>query len=1186
MAKLAIEITADARKAVNSFEATTTSLGKLRTELASAQNEQVKGVGSTKQLEDATEAYLNKIQRQESAMMSGSLSAKDLEKALNRLSNEQKKLSAIMDSNESVDKVFSDMKTYYEGLKDELEVATTKQMEFEKQSRLTANAQKQLTDDNAALAYYDLIGDELGKASKQLDIYERKLRETIRTNGKDSKEARKLADSIKTQKVAIDGLAKASRKATPSVKGLFKEFVKGNIVASGVESALRKAVQVFVEAGKVAAHAEETINLFNTTFENIQNVADKTASTIQSKMGIANSSAKEALGIFGDLALGYGQTQSAALDFAESAVKTTLDLISFKNIEGDTVEIMRNFSSGLVGNYENFKKLGIIVTATEIDARLAAKGLQNLTGASAQFARAQEALLIVQEKSKNATGDMEKTLNSTANVTRRVQEENKTLMENLGRHTNNVLNPLRKMWLEIASAINRAEEAQKQYNAGNKDIKVLDVENKFFDRAAFTGQVAQIRQDFVSDKSNPFADLNQLNADTSAKLKEIMIKFGVEAETVINEINSVAGQYNTELVALIDSVSESVENEKRLQAEKDKRTEVLETELSSAQSLIDALNGITGVSVSQSFHSNLNNIDGISNYATTTGAVLNSIDGILSVAISEAISSIDSATWGAFSDDVSLALGTATEKSGLEQKLAAVKSLYELLNSESLKDGLVDDKEEEQLKAVAKIFEGINEDLKGITEEQKRIASLDSILGNVDNSTASMINNTAKIGMNDMDAALYDLKVQKDLALSYAKTDEEISEVNKKFKDLEAATTEYYNTLEKQNKKLPDLLAGSMKASDLKGDWKSYLAGINSPSVSSGAYGNSPASKALYDQIMKEGKEEFDSLCKIMGETNPLLKNFGITSEEAMQQLSESAKEAADALDEANWEALGDMATSKLGGEIGDMVLASLGKGSTGNVGADWIGILIDIASQLEVVQEINSLISDAIVPVLDAFLAPILPLIEMISEFISSTFGLLETVFPIWKAVVATVTYIIGSILNGVMFLYDGIKYCFDWLWNKLAMALDKIIIGDQSHWQKELHDPIEALVDRQGKINEVCDKIMATEMKIEHNTRSDDAELRAYEKMFQQGLLSVDEYSAMIAAYNGEVAPDLVKSMGVVNDGYSDYRAIDGKVVANNNAFNVTINGSGLSEEQLQRAIVRGVTKAMAEGGSFAYA
>ena len=1226
MAKLAIEITADARKAVDSFNATTTSLGKLRTELASAQNQQAKGVGSTKQLEDATEAYLNKIQRQESAMMSGSLSAKDLEKALNRLSNEQKKLSAIMDSNESVDKTFASMKTYYEGLRDELEIATAKQREFEKQSRATAEAQRLLTDDNASLAYYDLIGDELGKASKQLDIYERKLRETIRTNGKDSVEAKKLADSIKTQKVAIDGLAKASQKATPSIKGLFKEFAKGQLLASGVESALRKAVQLFVEAGKVAAHAEETVNLFNTTFEDVQNVAEKIASTIQNKMGIANSSAKEALGIFGDLALSYGQTQSAALDFAESAVKTTLDLISFKNIEGDTVEIMRNFSSGLVGNYENFKKLGIIVTATEIDSRLAAKGMQNLTGAAAQFAKAQEALLIVQEKSQNAFGDMEKTLNSTANITRRVQEENKTLMENLGRHSNVILNPFKLAWLEIASAINRAEEAQRQFAAGAKDINVFDVKGSFFDRSKFQGDVTSTKGRLANSMS--YAPGNEEDWISRAKddLREILIKYNVEAEDLISEINRTTNSYNDQLVGLVDEIAESVELEKKLQREKDQRTEMLEAELSSAQNFVNALNGLTGVQTAVDFSGTISDIPTTAASASKTSKVLGSIDTPINLAIDNAIAGISSASWKSFSDGVSLALGTASEKSGLEKKLAEVRTLYELLNNEVLKDGIVGDEEVAQLQKVANIFQDVNKELAGITEEQKRIASLDSVLGNVAGSTSTMEHNIAKFGMSDMDAALYDLDVQKDLALSYAKTEDEINEVNEKFKKLVEATTEYYTLLENQNKKLPDLFAGSSKATDLRGDWGAYITGINASSAPSGVYGASSESQSLFDQIMKEGKEEFDALCESMREANPMMQNFGINTEEAMFQLETAAREAADALDEANWDALAQDATSSLGGEVGDIVNASMGLGATGNIAMDLIGILIDLASQLEIVQQASSIISDTVLPVLNQLLSPlagILTLIvdvlqEFLAELLQPIYTLISGLAPILATIVNMLRpllqilnmfspfidlimkglVLIAGTVNGVLrVIQDGLKWLAGWIMkgvlglvngcidilNKIPFVnIRRVDTSKYDEWaskdlSKSFGEGFQEVEDEINKSNKLLNDI-------KQNTATDDAELKVYDKMFNEGLINADEYSAMIAAHNGEAAPDLIKQLRVGGDGYVDYQNMGGKIVATNNAFQVTINGTNLSKEELERAISRGFQKAMSEdGGSY---
>ena len=361
----------------------------------------------------------------------------------------------------------------------------------------------------------------------RIESTETDLNTTLRREAEMQKEAAKAADKHTSAIV----------KQESSMKSLISSFVSASAIYSLASRALSAFMNVMQDSAELAAEAEETLNLFNVTFESTGSVARNTAAEISSSLGIAQSSAQEALGMFGSLAQGYGETQSASLDFAEEAVRTTLDLISFRNITGDVNTIMSEFSSGLVGNYENFRKWGIVITANEVNARLMAKGLSGLTGESLQLAKIQETLNIVQERSGNAMGDMERTLDSTANVARRVTEANKELMENMGDSLNKVLTPLRRMWLDIVDTINKANRAQEEFASGSKNISVYDIHGNEEDRKDFNSSVSGALSSYyearLSSSSSP-----EEYAEMWDEIYSIAIKFSASFEDIVTAVDS------------------------------------------------------------------------------------------------------------------------------------------------------------------------------------------------------------------------------------------------------------------------------------------------------------------------------------------------------------------------------------------------------------------------------------------------------------------------------------------------------------------------------------------------------------------------------------------------------------------------------------------------------------------------
>ena len=147
------------------------------------------------------------------------------------------------------------------------------------------------------------------------------------------------------------------------------------------------------------------------------------------------------------------------------------DIINFKDINMSLEEFAQNFMSGAAGNLRNFRTFGSIVKESAVNARLAAQGLDKLTGSQLELAKMTTRAEMALEQQANAMGATKREWETTLSVNRRLNEAWKEYKENLGDTINFVLKPMKEHWTEILERINKVNKAQKEYNEGIRDFE-------------------------------------------------------------------------------------------------------------------------------------------------------------------------------------------------------------------------------------------------------------------------------------------------------------------------------------------------------------------------------------------------------------------------------------------------------------------------------------------------------------------------------------------------------------------------------------------------------------------------------------------------------------------------------------------------------------------------------------------
>lgn len=239
----------------------------------------------------------------------------------------------------------------------------------------------------------------------------------IRTNG-----AKKVEADIKN----ISDIGMQSAKKIES--GFTTTFAK---MAAGA-FAFKKAFDFAIQAKNAARDAEEIQNKFDVVFESMRDEARKTSESLAKDFGLANSTANKLLGTTGDILVGFGFTEKAALDLSNEVNRLAVDLASFTNFEGGAERASEALTKAILGETESAKALGIVLRQGTNEFKQQVKQIKETQGLTENAARAVALLNEAYKQSGKAVGDFARTQNSLANQERILNEQLKETQEILG----------------------------------------------------------------------------------------------------------------------------------------------------------------------------------------------------------------------------------------------------------------------------------------------------------------------------------------------------------------------------------------------------------------------------------------------------------------------------------------------------------------------------------------------------------------------------------------------------------------------------------------------------------------------------------------------------------------------------------------------------------------------------------
>ena len=179
-----------------------------------------------------------------------------------------------------------------------------------------------------------------------------------------------------------------------------------------------------------ASAAEESQNKMKVVFGSSSAAITSFAKNAARDLGMSKTQAIEAAGTFGNLFTSMGLGRPAAASMSQGIVQLAADLGSFNNIPIDVM--LEKMRSGMVGEVEPLRAVGINLSAAAVTARALQMGLADANGAISQAAMLQARYAVMLDQSTNAQGDFAHTSDGLANSMKIADAEVDNLKEQLG----------------------------------------------------------------------------------------------------------------------------------------------------------------------------------------------------------------------------------------------------------------------------------------------------------------------------------------------------------------------------------------------------------------------------------------------------------------------------------------------------------------------------------------------------------------------------------------------------------------------------------------------------------------------------------------------------------------------------------------------------------------------------------
>jgi hypothetical protein len=270
---------------------------------------------------------------------------------------------------------------------------------------------------------------ELLKLSKALDINVADMNKFQSETDQSKFSLSQFADAAKIGKTEIVGWLKTTASTTTG------------ILTSQALSAAGQQVKDFVSlAISQASDLQEVQNVIDTTFESNSQSVYTFAENAAEAFGISKLAALQYTGTLGSITKSMGASIEQSEEWAKVLTGLAGDIASFRN--ADVESVFKAIRSGITGETEPLKNLGINLSVANLEAFALAQGMETAYSKMSQVDQVALRIEYLRDVTKDMQGDFAKTSDSFANQQRIAELQVQNLAATLGQELLPVLNEI------------------------------------------------------------------------------------------------------------------------------------------------------------------------------------------------------------------------------------------------------------------------------------------------------------------------------------------------------------------------------------------------------------------------------------------------------------------------------------------------------------------------------------------------------------------------------------------------------------------------------------------------------------------------------------------------------------------------------------------------------------------------
>ena len=206
--------------------------------------------------------------------------------------------------------------------------------------------------------------------------------------------------------------------------------VAGKAIGLGLAAAGAAAIGLGVSSVKAASAVEQSTGAIESIYGKAAGAVKRYAEDAATNLGLAKSEYQDLAAVIGAQLTNMGRSQREAAGESNNLIKMGADLAA--TFGGSVSDAVSAVSSLLKGERDPIERYGVSIKQSDINARLAAKGLDGLTGKALTQAQATETLTLLTQQTAKSHGAFGRESNTLAGQQERLRAQFENVKATIG----------------------------------------------------------------------------------------------------------------------------------------------------------------------------------------------------------------------------------------------------------------------------------------------------------------------------------------------------------------------------------------------------------------------------------------------------------------------------------------------------------------------------------------------------------------------------------------------------------------------------------------------------------------------------------------------------------------------------------------------------------------------------------